>query len=280
MLLLNILETGLSVLIAFFFGSSIGSFLNVVIYRIPAGLSLLHPPSRCPKCLNQLKWYDNVPVFGWLHLRGRCRFCKTSISPRYPIIEAVTGLLFICTYLMFDWSPMTLGYWAFLSWLVALAMIDLDTLTLPNSLTQSGLVVGILFQGWLGWTVDPTISSVASHLLGAIAAAVLGIWLFDMITIGGSILFGQTAMGGGDAKLAAMMGAWLGWQLLLLSGFLACALGAVVGGGAIALGLLNRRQPIPFGPFLALAALISAFVGNTILSAYQAIFFPNISVLF
>jgi leader peptidase (prepilin peptidase)/N-methyltransferase len=112
--------------------------------------------------------------------------------------------------------------------------------------------------------------------MGAIAAAVLGIWLFDAIILVGSVAFGQTALGGGDAKLAAMLGAWLGWKLLLLSGFLACVLGAFVGGGAIALGLLSRRQPMPFGPFLALGAVICVFWGQAILSAYLRVFFPTL----
>jgi leader peptidase (prepilin peptidase)/N-methyltransferase len=111
--------------------------------------------------------------------------------------------------------------------------------------------------------------------MGAIFAAVLGLWLFEIVTFLGSMVLGQTAMGGGDAKLAALIGAWLGWKLLLLTGFLACAIGAFIGGGAIALGLLGRRQPMPFGPFLALAALVSAIWGDTIISVYLQLFFPQ-----
>ena len=282
---MELLVSGLGTLLIFAFGAAIGSFLNVVIYRIPAGLSLLHPPSRCPQCLHRLQPHDNVPVLGWLWLKGRCRYCRTAIPMRYPLVETATGCLFLFAY----WAAAqnvgdfllptvllpTMGNWVFFSWLLALALIDLDTLTLPNSLTQSGLVVGLVFQMVVGWTAAGW-GGVASHLFSGVLGAVVGIWVFDFITILGSIAFGQTAMGGGDAKLAAMMGAWLGWKLLLLAGFLACAIGAFAGGGAIAMGLLSRRQPMPFGPFLALAAVLAAFFGETMLSTYVHLFFPTV----
>lgn len=261
-------------LVVFILGAAIGSFLNVVIYRVPAGLSLLHPPSRCPKCLRRLKYYDNIPILGWLRLKGRCRYCRTPISARYPIVEAATGILFLLVFWAFTMPMPALGYWAFFSWLLALSLIDLDTLTLPNSLTQSGLVAGLLFQGAFGWLTTHSLAGVASHLMTGIVGAVLGIWLFDAITLIGSIAFGQTAMGGGDAKLAAMLGAWLGWKLLLLAAFLACAIGAFFGSGAMALGLLHRRQGMPFGPFLAIGAGLAAFFGDAIIAAYLRLFFP------
>lgn len=262
-------------LIVFFLGACIGSFLNVVIYRLPAEQSLLRPPSRCPQCHHRLKPYDNVPVLGWLWLRGKCRYCKAAIAIRYPLIEAATGLLFLIVLWHSESPLMIVGGWIFVSWLIALAFIDLDTLTLPNPLTQSGLVLGVIFQGILGW-YDGGLSGTALHLMGSISAAVLGIWLFDIITIFGSTVYGQAVMGGGDAKLAAMMGAWLGWQQLLLAAFLACVLGAIVGSAAIALKLIQRRQPIPFGPFLALAAFLAAIWGDAILSAYLSLYFSTL----
>lgn len=260
------------VVIIFALGASVGSFLNVVIYRLPAGLSLLHPPSRCSNCGKRLKFYDNVPVWGWLKLKGRCRYCNCPIALRYPLVEAATGILFVLTFWAFSLSLPMLGAWVFLSWLMALALIDLDTLTLPNSLTQSGLIAGLVFQAISGWTDSETVAGVADQLWVGILGTVVGIWMFDVITILGSIAFGQTAMGGGDAKLAAMMGAWLGWQQLLLAGFLACLLGSVIGAGAIALRLLNRRQPMPFGPFLALGAVLATFFGEAIVSAYLRLY--------
>jgi leader peptidase (prepilin peptidase)/N-methyltransferase len=271
---MDILLTGLINLIVFVLGASIGSFLNVVIYRIPAGLSLLYPPSRCPHCLTRLSPFENVPVAGWLWLRGRCKHCHAPISMRYPLVEAATGLLFLGVLWNASAPVEIVGYWALLSWLVALALIDLDTLTLPNGLTQSGLVVGLAFQmaqaAEQGWNS----AGVSRSLMGGIVGAVLGLWLLDIIALLGSLALGQTAMGAGDSKLAALMGAWLGWKYLLLAGFIACALGAFVGGGAIALGWLDRRQPMPFGPFLAIAAGLTALWGETILSAYLNLFFP------
>lgn len=254
----------------FALGAAIGSFSNVVIYRLPTGLSLLSPPSRCPHCLHRLTQQENIPILGWLWLRGRCRWCKAPISMRYPLVEAASGILFSVVFWQFGFHLSTIGYWIFLSWLLALSLIDLDTMTLPNVLTRSGLLLGIGFQAIRGWQT----SQLVTYLMLGIGGAVLGIWLFDAIRWLGSLAFGQPAMGGGDPKLAAMIGAWLGWKYLLMAGFLACALGAIIGGGALALGWLARRQPMPFGPFLALGAALTVFFGQAILATYLNLFFP------
>jgi len=275
---MEIIFNSLVCAIVFAFGTAIGSFLNVVVYRLPAGLSVLWPPSRCPKCLNQLKLYENVPVFGWLWLRGRCNHCRRPISARYPLVEAVTGLLFLLIFWRFGAGVQTLGVWAFFSWLLALSLIDCDTMTLPNVLTRSGLVAGMVFQVTKGlWPTFSPIDSVNYLVLDGIAGSVVGLWLFDTIALAGSIALGQSAMGAGDSKLASLMGAWLGWKYLLLAGFIACVAGAFAGGSAIALGWLDRRQPMPFGPFLALGAAITALWGEAILSTYWQLFFPNLS---
>lgn len=262
-------------LIVFALGASMGSFLNVVIYRIPAGLSILWPPSRCPKCYSRLKVTENVPIFSWLWLRGRCGHCRSAISIRYPVVELITALLFLIVFWKFGITISTLGYWFFFSWLLALSMIDLDTMTLPNPLTQSGLILGLFFQIFTTLDTNFQINNLVNHLIIGIIGAVVGLWLFDLISIFGSIAFGQTVMGGGDGKLAAMIGAWLGWKYLLLACFLACALGAFIGGAAIALSLLDRRQPMPFGPFLAIGASLTVIWGNQILSTYFNLFFPH-----
>ncbi|MBD2343900.1 prepilin peptidase [Anabaena subtropica] len=256
----------------FALGASIGSFINVVVYRLPAGLSVLWPPSRCPHCLNQLKAYDNVPVLGWVWLKGRCRYCKSKISLRYPVVEATTGMIFLLVFLIFNISTLTLGYWAFCSWLLALSLIDLDTMTLPNPLTKSGLVLGLIFQIITGYSSDASWAGLARHLMMGIVGAVLGLWLFEAIALLG-IFLQKEAMGAGDAKLAAMMGAWLGWKYLLLAGFIACTLGALVGIGAILLSQRKWGQKIPFGPFLASGAFITLFGGKPILTAYLQLFF-------
>ncbi|MGD1951964.1 MAG: prepilin peptidase [Leptolyngbyaceae cyanobacterium] len=254
-------------MLIFTLGASIGSFLNVVIYRLPAGLSLLSPPSRCPRCLTRLRPYDNVPVLGWLWLRGRCRYCRTRISIRYPLVELISGLLYIAIFLRFGWTLETLVYCGLISWLIALTLIDIDTLTLPNSLTASGVCLGWIAQIFLA--VD---QSIVSAMGASFAATVLGLWLFDMLSLLGAMAVGKTVMGGGDGKLAAMLGAWLGWQGLLLSVLLASLLGAVGGGLGLMLGRFDRRQPIPFGPFLAFGAGISLFFGNALIRAYLSLF--------
>lgn len=266
------------ILIVFAIGSSFGSFINVVAYRIPAGLSVLHPPSRCPRCLHRLGIQENVPVLGWMWLRGRCRHCHSPISSRYPLVEGMTGLLFLLVFWRFGVTLQTLGFWTFLGWLLTLSLIDWDTMTLPNVLTRSGLILGLVYQVIQGWILNGTAGSIGGFVLEGMVGAVVGLWLFDTIAFVGSLAFGQTAMGGGDTKLAAMMGAWLGWKYLLLAGFLACAVGAFAGGGAIALGWLDRRQPMPFGPFLALGAALAALCGDWILSTYWHLFFPSLAI--
>lgn len=257
---------------AFTFGACIGSFLNVVIYRLPAGLSLIHPPSRCPQCMHPLGVTENVPVFGWLWLRGCCRWCKTKISSRYPIIEAVTGLVFVVVFWHFGYSLETVGYCLFLSWLLSLSMIDLDTMTLPASLTKSGLVLGLVFQVMIGWQAHQG-QGAANGLMFGIGGAVSGIWLLEIIAFIGLMMLGQQAMGDGDGKLMATIGAWIGWKYVLLSSFIACGVGSIVGGGAIALKLIGKKQPMPFGPFLALGGTLSLFFGDAVIDAYLKTFF-------
>jgi leader peptidase (prepilin peptidase) / N-methyltransferase len=257
----------------FFLGASIGSFLNVVIYRLPAGLSLLWPPSRCPKCGHQLGITENVPILGWLMLRGRCRHCHTKISARYPLVETLTAIAFVFTYSQFGLTTQTLGYCLLLAWLIALSLIDLDTMTLPNSLTSSGLVLGLIFQTYWGYQVTQSQVGAVHYLVGSIGGMVLGIWLYDTIQVLGSLLLGQLAQGGGDAKLMGLLGAWLGWQNVLLTGAIASGTGSLIIGGAMVLGFWRRDQKFPLGPFLALGGVISLFAGDRLISTYQKVMF-------
>jgi len=257
-------------LMAIIFGASIGSFLNVVIYRLPAGLSLLYPPSRCPHCLRQLAPYDNIPVFGWFLVHGKCRYCHTSISWRYPLIEGLTAFLFWAVALGFGEKPLPviIFYCLFLSWLIALSVIDIDTLTLPNALTQSGLVLGLVYhisQVYIAATPNLTLGN---QILESVVGAVVGIWVIDLIRLSGQFLLQTEAMGAGDAKLAAMIGAWLGWQNLLLTILVAAILGSLVGVFILGLKRLGKKQPFAFGPFLAIAAVCSLFWGDLVLKTY------------
>lgn len=259
----------ISSLFVFMIGAAIGSFLNVVIYRLPAGESILAPPSHCPRCQERLAWHDNVPVLAWFWLRGRCRYCRGAIAFRYPLVEAIAGGLFLAVFWQFGPTVSAIGYGLLLSWLLALALIDCDTLTLPNPLTQSGLVAGLGFMAIQGWAETGAIQGSVDRLVTGIFGAVLALWGLEAIALLGSLVYGRTAMGAGDAKLLALIGAWLGWQGAALAAFVGCALGAFLGGGAIALRLLDRRQPIPFGPFLALGATLTLFWGDIIVSTYQ-----------
>jgi leader peptidase (prepilin peptidase) / N-methyltransferase len=248
-------------------GACVGSFLNVVIYRLPAGISLLWPPSRCPKCGHKLGLTENIPILGWLMLRGRCRHCHTSISARYPLVETFTAVMWLATFWRFGATWQTGGYCLLLAWLIALAAIDLDTMTLPNPLTSSGLVLGVVFQTFVGYQETQTIAGAVQYFVGSIGGMVLGIWIYDIIQILGTLLMGQLAQGGGDAKLMGMVGAWLGWSGVVLTGGMASLVGSVVMGSAVLLG--SSRRKFPLGPFLAAGAAVSLFAGDRIIVAYQ-----------
>jgi leader peptidase (prepilin peptidase) / N-methyltransferase len=261
-------------LIVFMFGAAIGSFLNVVVYRVPAGLSVLNPPSRCPHCLTPIRKQDNVPILGWLKLKGRCAHCKAPVSSRYPLVEAFSGALFVICYILFGLSLSTLGYWLFLSLLLALALIDFDTMTLPDPLMKIGVVTGLIFHTAIGFFSHGLAGGIVSLISSAIGM-VLGILLIDGITVIGGFVFRRPAMGDGDAFLAAMMGAWLGWRYLLLAIFLAALSGAIVGTIGRLFGQMGKFQKMPFGPFLAVGAALSVFLGHGLLTSYLALLAGN-----
>jgi leader peptidase (prepilin peptidase)/N-methyltransferase len=265
----SVLENFFCLFFVFVLGSSVGSFLNVVVYRIPAQLSILYPRSHCPNCSRQLTITQNIPILGWLRLKGCCGWCHKPIPIRYLLVEILTGLLFCFIFLRFGYTFNTISYWVLLSWLLALALIDIDTFTLPNVLLKFGLVVGLVFQVLQGWQNNDL-----NHVIfGAIFSAWMGLFLLDIIRIVGSFALQVEAMGDGDPKLAAFLGIWLGWQHLLLACFLACLLGAIWGIYAKLSGKLSRWQMIPFGPFLSLGGVLTIFWGNEIISTYVKLFF-------
>ncbi|NJM48096.1 MAG: prepilin peptidase [Alkalinema sp. RU_4_3] len=258
-------------LVVFCLGSAIGSFLNVVIYRLPAGLSVVHPPSRCPVCFTPLRKQDNVPILGWLKLRGKCAHCGTPISARYPMVELTTGMLYLVCLLVFGLSLQTVGYWLFLSLLLSLALIDFDTMTLSDPLMKLGVVGGLMFQFAIGVSMGGIPGGIIGLVTGVIGM-VVGILLLDGISIVGSMLLRRQAMGAGDAMLAAMMGAWLGWRSFLVALFLSALSGALVGLLGRISSKLGRYQQMPFGPFLAIGSLLTLFFGGPMLSAYLGLF--------
>jgi leader peptidase (prepilin peptidase)/N-methyltransferase len=237
------------------FGLLIGSFLNVVAWRLPRGESLIKPRSKCPGCETQLKAYDNIPVFSWLVLRGRCRGCGESISARYPVVEAVTAALYVLVVALKsdDVLQMVLGL-VLVTFLVPIAIIDLDLKIIPNKLTAPAAVLAIA----LGAVLEP------SYLPEQLAAGAGALIFFLLPT-----LIHQKGMGMGDVKLVAVLGLYLG-RAVAPAIFIALILGVVVGAAIIAMKGISdgRRTKVPFGPFLAIGALVAFFVGDAIVNSY------------
>jgi leader peptidase (prepilin peptidase) / N-methyltransferase len=239
-------------------GLIVGSFLNVCIYRLPRQQSVNWPGSRCTGCGRQLSWYENIPVVSWLALRGRCRTCDERISVMYPLVELITGALFVAGYLIYGWTALLAVRLAFACAMVVLFAIDLRHHILPNVITVPGIVIGFVLSLLLpapGWT---------SSLIGLIA--------------GGGVLFaiaeayyrlrGVEGLGMGDVKMLAMIGAFLGWPLMLVTLVLASFAGSVIGVAMIASGRGGMKAALPFGTFLAVGALTAAVWGDAIVDWY------------
>ena len=251
-------------------GACIGSFLNVVAWRLPRQESLVLPPSHCPRCGTQLQWFENVPVVGWLLLRGHCRHCGALISPRYPLVELLSAGLWVAVTMAAPTAmgpgaaplALILAGWVLVSWLLPLVLIDLDHLWLPEPLCRFGLVLGLLFTAGLGWMQGPDFGRelIGQHLL----AAGLGLVGFEAVSAIAQKLMGRPAMGLGDAKLAALLGAWLGLTGLGVTVLLAVFAGAIIGVLGRLTGRLGRHQPMPFGPFLAAGGLAVLLGGSAL----------------
>ena len=242
------------VALTFILGLVIGSFLNVCIYRIPRGESLLHPLySVCPKCNHRLFPFDLIPLLSFLLLKGKCRYCETQIAYRYFFIELLTGMLFVLAYwyLGLTWSLLSL--WFFIALLIIVAFIDLEHQIIPNKVNLFGFVSGVVLNLFTGNL------SLLNMLLGFLVSGGL-LFLIAVLSRGG--------MGGGDIKFGAVMGVFLGWQLALLALLIAFVLGGLGGIVLLALKKKGRKDMIPFGPFLVLGSLVSILFGNQILSWY------------
>ncbi|WP_422723950.1 prepilin peptidase [Hyalangium rubrum] len=220
----------------FILGLCVGSFLNVVVARVPHGQSIVKPRSRCPKCGHTLSWYENIPLLSWLALRGRCRGCKSPISIRYPLVELLTGLLFLACLRRFDWSWELVAALVLITLLVPLTFIDLEHWILPFSLTVPGIIAGVALAVPRGMEA----------LRDAAIGAAVGFLAFRLMEYLGWKLFRKEALGGGDKFLVAMLGAFLTWKALLGILFLSSLQGAVVGVLLIALtGRAGPRTEVP-----------------------------------
>lgn len=238
----------------FILGLLLGSFYNVCILRLPLEESVVHTPSHCPQCKNNIPWYLNIPVFSYVFLIGKCKFCKKKISIQYPLVELTSGLLFYFLFNKFGLSFLFLSYAVFCSALLIVSVIDLHHRIIPNEISLPGILVGFAFcflaQNILWW------ESILGFLIGG--GVFFGIaYLYEKFAK-------REGLGGGDIKLLAMIGAWLGYQSILIVIVISSLVGSVVGIALMLTKNKNLQTAIPFGPFLAAAAILYVFLGHEI----------------
>jgi len=243
---------------AFAFGAVVGSFLNVCICRLPKGESVVFPPSHCTRCDYVIRWYDNIPILSYLFLRGKCRRCGEPISLQYPLVEFINGALTLALFLRFGPSFAFAVLFLFCSALVVITFIDLEHQIIPDAITLPGIVIGFavsFFIPTLGWL---------NSLIGILAGG--GSLL--LVAYGYQLLAKRDGMGGGDIKLLAMMGAFFGWKAILFIIFASSLLGSVIGISIMLMQKKDATLAIPFGPYLASAAVLYIFYGNRIIFWY------------
>lgn len=250
--------------IVFVFGAVVGSFLNVCIVRIPKRESVVSPPSHCPRCKTSLRFYDNVPLISYLLLRGRCRFCGGAISARYFFVELMTALLGVALWYRFGLGIAFFIYFAFVASLIVISFVDLDLRIIPDAISLPGIAVGFVasilsssISAPFSYTPSPMDSFLGILLGGGILFLVA--WVYQLLT-------GKEGMGGGDIKLLAMIGSFLGWASVLLTLFLASLTGSVVGVSFMLAKGVDTKYALPFGPFLCVGAVLDLFFGEELVS--------------
>ncbi|WP_022670525.1 prepilin peptidase [Hippea alviniae] len=240
-------------LVVFLFGLVIGSFLNVCIYRIPLGKSIVFPPSSCPVCDRRIKWYDNIPVISYILLGGRCRYCKSRISLVYPAVELLTAVITVGVYKKFGLDINTLFYLLFCYMLIVGSFVDFKHYIIPDRISLGLMVLGLVF-GYF-----------AHRFLFSLYGLVFGFALLYFVAVLGKLLFKKEAMGGGDIKLLGGIGAFVGIKGVLFVLFFSSLIGSLVGIALIIAKKTEMSGRIPFGPYLSFAALIYLFFGQQIL---------------
>ncbi len=241
-------------------GAIIGSFLNVVILRLPQeGASIAFPGSHCPQCKTPLSWYENIPVFSYVVQRGKCRHCKIAISLQYPVVEILTALLAAALMAIFGPTITFLGYFLFVAALVVIVFVDIQYQIIPDVISLPGIIIGFLFS-----FVNPEVTW-SSSLLGILGGGG-GLYLVALIYY---LIRKVDGMGGGDIKLLAMLGAFLGWQSLLFIVFFSSLTGSIIGILFLSLAKKDNKTRIPFGPFLSLAALFYLFFSKEIMVVFN-----------
>jgi len=239
-------------LFAFIFGAAIGSFLNVCIFRLPAKTSIIRPASRCPQCLHPLRFYDNIPLISYLMLRGKCRDCGAMISSRYPLVEFITALLALLLFMKFGPTLNFLIFFIFTAVLIVITFIDLDHQIIPDVITLPGIPLFFLAAVFL--LKVPWRDALLGLLIGGGVLFVIAL-VYELITK-------REGMGGGDIKLLAMIGGFLGWKSLMFVLLFSSFSGAIVGITAMIIKKQDMKYAVPFGPFLSAAAVAYLFWGN------------------
>jgi len=252
----------------FLFGAVVGSFLNVCIYRIPRDLSIIIPSSRCPSCNNPIQPWDNIPILSYILLKGRCRACNARIPFKYPLVEFLNAVLYVIVLWRFDsdFSWFLLIYFIFLSSLIVITFIDIEHQIIPDSITLPGVILALIF----GSTILPDPFS-RGDLLGfksSIFGVLLGGGLFYAIGVLGTAILKKDAMGGGDIKMMAMVGGFLGWKGVILTTFLGSLIGSIIGVFLIMIKGKEKGSKIPFGPYLSFGATVSLLLGQEFLAWY------------
>lgn len=244
----------------FLMGACIGSFLNVCIYRIPRDESLVWPGSHCPHCGKPIAFYNNVPILSYLLLRGRCRDCKERISSRYVLVEALVGVLFLLVWLRHGIDVRTPIYWMIVSGLVVGTFVDFEHMIIPDRISLGGIAAGLVLS-----PLVPSLHEKATALEGftaAVVGAALGAGILWLVGVFGKIIFKKDAMGLGDVKLLGGIGALLGWRSVLFTIIISSVLGSFVGVGLILTRKKELQSRIPYGPYLALAAILWILWGS------------------
>ncbi|MFP4160160.1 MAG: prepilin peptidase [Desulfobacterales bacterium] len=244
--------------IIFCAGLCVGSFLNVCISRVPEGLSIVSPGSRCPSCGHAIRYYDNIPLISYLLLGARCRSCRAFISPRYPAVELLTGAMAVFVLIKYGPDISALIYFVFIASLIVVTFIDIDYQIIPDKISLAGIAAGL--------AASPLLSQITftESLIGAVSG---GGSLFA-VAMGYYLLTGKEGMGGGDIKLLAMIGAFTGWQGVIFTVFAASATGTVIGLVLMAAAGRNMKFAVPFGPFLSLGAIAYLFFGQIVIHWY------------
>jgi leader peptidase (prepilin peptidase) / N-methyltransferase len=244
-----------------FLGLAVGSFLNVCIHRLPLKLSVIHPGSRCPSCGYELRWYDNLPILSYVLLRGRCRSCGKGISLQYPVIEVITAVVFLAHWYAFGPTALLAARLVFGCALIVLFMIDLEHQILPDVITLPGIVTGLVLS--VALPPGPLMSLLGLLLGGGLLWAIAELWYR---------LRHVEAMGFGDVKMLAMIGAWLGVKMVVMTFVLSSMMGGLVGVVLIASRRADMATKVPYGTMLAVAALIASLYGGPLLAWYLSRF--------